>query len=43
VAVKSFGGNTEGYQIPFDVNRTGELESGMFDVNTKTFTPVLGG
>jgi hypothetical protein len=42
VAVKSYGGNTEGYQIPFDINRTGEIEHGTFDINTKTFTAVLG-
>ena len=42
VAVKSYGGNTEGYQIPFDVNRTGEVEHGVFDINAKKFTPELG-
>ena len=42
VAVKSFGGNTEGYQIPFDINRTGEIEKGMFNISTKVFTPELG-
>lgn len=41
VAVTSFGGNIEGYQIPFTVNRTGEIEKGMFDINTKTFTPDI--
>jgi len=42
VAVQSFGGNIEGYQIPFTINRTGEIEKGVFDINTKTFTPDLG-
>lgn len=41
VEVTSYGGNTEGYQIPFNVHRTGERESGMFDMVSKTFVPDI--
>ncbi len=36
--VTSYGGNTEGYQIPFVIHYTGAKEQGRFDIETKTFT-----
>ena len=38
IEVVSYGGNTEGYQIPFNIHRTGIKTSGMFNPTTKTFT-----
>ena len=35
--VTSYGGNTDGYQIPFVVHYTGAKEQGRFDVETKAF------
>ena len=35
--VTSYGGNTEGYQIPFVVHYTGAKEHGRFDVDGKSF------
>ena len=35
--VTSYGGNTEGYQIPFVVHYTGAKEHGRFDVDSKSF------
>ena len=34
----SYGGDTTGYQIPFNVHYTGVKQTGTFDVDTKTFT-----
>jgi len=39
IEVTSYGGDTQGYQIPFTVHYTGQKEHGTFDVTTKTFTP----
>lgn len=39
IEVTSYGGDTQGYQIPFTVHYTGVKEHGTFDVSTKTFTP----
>ena len=36
--VTSYGGDTQGYQIPFTVHYTGVKEQGTFDIQTKTFT-----
>ena len=36
--VTAYGGDTQGYQIPFTVHYTGEKEHGTFDVSKKTFT-----
>ena len=36
--VNSYGGDTQGYQIPFTVHYTGSKESGTFDIATQTFT-----
>lgn len=38
VEVTSYGGNTTGYQIPFNVHLTGGRVKGKFNVSTKTFT-----
>ena len=36
--VTAYGGDTQGYQIPFTVHYTGIKEKGTFDIQTKTFT-----
>ena len=36
--VNSYGGDTQGYQIPFTVHYTGSKEQGTFDVSANTFT-----
>lgn len=38
VAVQSYGGNTEGLDIPFNLHWFGEKTYGTFDPETKTFT-----
>ena len=38
IEVKSYGGDTTGYQIPFDLHYTGVKTKGTFDPATKTFT-----
>lgn len=38
IEVSSYGGDTTGYQIPFNVHHTGNRVKGTFDVSTKTFT-----
>lgn len=38
IEVTSYGGDTQGYQIPFTVHYTGVKQSGTFDVTTKVFT-----
>ena len=35
--VTSYGGNTEGYQIPFVIHYTGAKTQGRFDVDSKAF------
>lgn len=37
--VTSYGGDTQGYQIPFTVHYTGKKETGTFALTSKTFTP----
>ena len=37
--ITSYGGDTNGYQIPFTVHYTGVKQSGRFDPAAKTFTP----
>ena len=39
IEVSSYGGDTTGYQIPFNVHYTGVKTKGTFDVSQKTFTP----
>lgn len=38
IEVSSYGGDTTGYQIPFNVHHTGNRVKGTFNVSTKTFT-----
>ena len=38
IEVVSWGGSTEGYQIPFNIHRTGVKTKGTFNPTTKTFT-----
>ena len=38
IEVTGYGGDTTGYQIPFNVHYTGVKQTGTFDVNTKKFT-----
>ena len=38
IEVSSYGGDTTGYQIPFNVHYTGVKTSGTFNPTTKTFT-----
>ena len=40
IEVVSYGGDTTGYQIPFNLHFTGNKEQGTFDVTTKAFTKV---
>lgn len=38
IEIVSYGGDTTGYQIPFNVHYTGRKVSGSFDLQTRTFT-----
>ena len=38
IEASSYGGNTEGYQIPFTLHYTGNRVKGLFALATKTFT-----
>ena len=38
IEVTSYGGDTTGYQIPFNLHYTGNRTKGTFDVKTKNFT-----
>ncbi len=38
IEVVSYGGDTTGYQIPFNVHYTGVKQKGTFNVTSKTFT-----
>lgn len=38
IEVASYGGDTTGYQIPFNVHHTGNRVKGEFALDTKTFT-----
>ena len=40
IEVSSYGGDTTGYQIPFNVHYTGVKTKDTFDVSKKTFTPA---
>ena len=39
IEVSSYGGDTTGYQIPFNLHHTGGRTKGTFKLSTKTFTP----
>lgn len=43
IEVTSYGGDTTGYQIPFNVHTTGGRVKGTFDLTTKTFTEDTSG
>lgn len=38
VEIQSYGGDTTGYQIPFNVHLSGNRVKGTFDTSTNTFT-----
>lgn len=38
IEVVSYGGDTTGYQIPFNLHYTGNRVQGRFDIHTKAFT-----
>ena len=38
IEVVSYGGDTTGYQIPFNIHHVGNRVKGLFDLSTKTFT-----
>ena len=38
IEISSYGGDTTGYQIPFNVHYTGVKTKGTFNASTKTFT-----
>ena len=40
IEIVSYGGDTTGYQIPFNIHYTGVKTKGTFDVSKKTFTPA---
>ena len=40
VEIVSYGGDTTGYQIPFNVHYTGVKTKGTFAPDTCTFTPA---
>lgn len=42
IEVVSYGGDTTGYQIPYNVHHTGNRVKGTFDLSTKTFTADSG-
>ena len=39
IEVKSYGGDTSGYQIPFALHYTGKRQKGRFDIDNLVFTP----
>ena len=39
IEVKSYGGDTSGYQIPFALHYTGKQQKGRFDIDNLVFTP----
>lgn len=38
IEVSSMGGDTAGVSIPFNVHKTGDITTGVFNASTKTFT-----
>lgn len=40
IEISSYGGDTTGYQIPFNVHLSGNRIKGTFDTDTNTFTPA---
>lgn len=41
IEVTSYGGDTTGYQIPFNLHFTGKKEKGTFNPATKEFSPAV--
>ncbi len=41
IEVVSYGGNTEGFQIPFNLHMTGKRTKGTFNPTTKAFTDAV--
>ena len=41
IEVSSYGGDTTGYQIPFNLHYTNKRVEGTFDAVQKTFTPTV--
>jgi len=41
IEIVSYGGDTTGYQILFNLHFTGERERGFFSLDTKTFTTTI--
>lgn len=41
VEVSSYGGDTTGYQIPFNVHYVGDRVKGTFNISTKKFEPAV--
>lgn len=39
IVINSYGGDTAGYQIEFDIKYNGNRTKGTFSLSTKTFTP----
>lgn len=39
IEIVSYGGDTTGYQIPFNLHYLGDRVKGTYDLTTKTFTP----
>lgn len=40
IEVSSYGGSTEGFQIPFNIHYTGKRVKGTFNPSTKTFAEI---
>lgn len=40
IEIGSYGGDTTGYQIPFNLHYHGGKEKGTFNIKTQTFTPT---
>lgn len=41
IEITSYGGDTTGYQIPFNIHYLGDRIKGTYDTSTKTFTPAV--
>lgn len=40
IEVSSYGGDTTGYQIPFNIHHTGNRVKGLFDISAKSFISI---
>lgn len=41
IEINSYGGDTTGYQIPFNIHYTNVRVEGTYDITQKTFTPTV--